>query len=191
MHRSSRYPIMNRVVGVLIIFAVIFGGRVLADQTIDAEGQASVESMFKEEAPYIAKGRATYPEAKKRYLAGLPRGCSFVVRKHLTDAGTHHTEGVYIDVDGIKNGKILWTDQQCQDLRSFHQGQRISFSESEVEDWAIFHPDGSEEGNFVAKFLKKAQSAYSNGLALSSDDIAKIKRICDKFIGVPFRTLPF
>jgi hypothetical protein len=68
----------------------------------------------------------------------------------------------------IKDGKIYGRIDDVQ-LPSFHRNQRIPFPEWEVEDWVIFHPDGTEEGDFVGKFLKSARSAYTNDLALSSD----------------------
>src|SRR5256885_660569 len=36
-------------------------------------------------APYVAKARAPYPDAKKRFLAGLPPGYRFSVRVPLSD----------------------------------------------------------------------------------------------------------
>lgn len=175
-----------RVVAILMLFSVIAGAKPAADQPVGAVGKEGVETMLRAEAPYIAKGRATYPNAKRRYLAGLPPGYTFLVRKHLAEPGTYRTEGVYFEVDAIKDGKIYARIGEV-DLRSFRRGQRISFPESDIEDWAILHPDGSAEGDYVAKYLGKARSAYTNDLALSSGDIAKIKRICHQFIGFPFQ----
>ncbi len=177
---------MKRVVAILMMFSLIADGRLAADQTVGAAGKEGVEAMFKAEAPYIAKARATFPKAKSRYLARLPAGYSFLVRKHLTEPGTHESEGVLIEVDSIKDGKIYGRLGDVE-LPSFHRGQRFSLAESEVEDWVILHPDGSVEGDFIGKFLEKSQSAYTNDLALTSADIAKIKRICHQFIGVPFQ----
>jgi hypothetical protein len=177
---------MKRVVATVMIFSVITVGQLSADQTVDAEGKEGVEAMFRAEAPYIAKARATYQQAKKRYLAGLPAGYSFIVRKHLIEPGTHKSEGVLIEVDSIKNGKIYGQLGDVE-LPSFHRGQRFSLAESELEDWAILHPDGSVEGDFIGKYLQKAKSVYTNDLALSSDDIANIKRVCHQLIGFPFQ----
>lgn len=177
---------MIRVVAILMLFSIIAGAKPAADQPVGAVGKEGAEAMLRAEAPYIAKGRATYPNAKRRYLAGLPPGYSFLVRKHLAEPGTHQTEGVYFEVDAIKDGKIYGRIGEV-DLRSFRRGQRISFPESDIEDWAILHPDGSAEGDYVAKYLGKARSAYTNDLALSSGDITKIRRICHQFIGFPFQ----
>jgi hypothetical protein len=58
---------------------------------------------MKAEAPYIAKARATYPAAKQRFLAGLPRDYRFEVRKRLADPGGAAYEEVFIEVDAIKD----------------------------------------------------------------------------------------
>jgi uncharacterized protein YegJ (DUF2314 family) len=109
---------------------------------------------MKAEEPCIEKGRATYPAAKKRFLAGLPRGYAFQVRKRLRDAASADFEEVFVHVDAIKesvvHGHIL---NKVEAVHSFHQGQQISFPESEVLDWTIVHPDGQEEGNYVGKFI--------------------------------------
>lgn len=159
-----------------------------ADASINVAGKQQFEAMLRAEAPYMAKARATYPDAKKRYLAGLPAGYSFTVRKHLTEPGSRpvRMEGVYIRVESIKGGKI-YGQLGDVNLPSFHRGQSVSLSEAEVEDWAIVHPDGTVDGDFVGKYLQKARSAYTNDLALSSEDIANIKRVCHQAIGVPFQ----
>ena len=114
----------------------------------------SYDALMKAEAPYIAKGRATYPAAKKRFLAGLPRGYSFEVRKRLADPGGAAFEEVFIEVDAIKGGKVFGRiGNELGAVRSYRRGQRISFPESEVLDWTIVHPDGREEGNYVGKFI--------------------------------------
>src|ERR1044072_5633304 len=109
---------------------------------------------MKAEAPSTAKGRPTYPAAKKRYLAGLPRGYTFEVRKRLADPGGTAYEEVFIEVDAIKGGKIYGRiGNELGVVRSYRRGQRISFPESEILDGPIVQPDGREEGNFVGKFI--------------------------------------
>ena len=88
----------------------------------------SYDALMKAEAPYIAKGRATYPAAKKRFLAGLPRGYSFEVRKRLVDPGGAAFEEVFIEVDAIKGGKVFGRiGNELGAVRSYRRGQRICF----------------------------------------------------------------
>jgi uncharacterized protein YegJ (DUF2314 family) len=141
----------------LVIIAFIPGvafAQPLPDKPQRAAGEKQIDRLLEAEKPYIAKGRATYPAAKKRYLAGLPRGNTFTVRKHLADPGGQRNEEVFVYVDSIKGGKVYGRiASELEAVRSYRKGQRISFPESEVLDWTIIHPDGSEEGNYVGKFI--------------------------------------
>jgi hypothetical protein len=56
-------------------------------------------------APYVAKARATYPDAKKRYLAGLPPGYRLSIQVPLFDRdGTR--EDSFVAVEKIKDGNV-------------------------------------------------------------------------------------
>jgi uncharacterized protein YegJ (DUF2314 family) len=109
-------------------------------------------------APYIAKARATYPAAKKRFLEGLPPGYSFSVwvrlfQNHAPSKQLRH-EDVFVEVESIKNGLVYGrVNNKIGLLTNYKEGQRISVKESEVKNWLILRPDGVEEGNYVGKFL--------------------------------------
>ena len=107
----------------------------------------------------IAQARATYPQAKARYLKGLPNGETFFVTTRLTDSSGRF-EQAFIVVDSIKGATVygrIWS--QIQLLRGYHLRQPVSFPESQVIDWLITMPDGSEEGNFVGKFMDSVMSS--------------------------------
>src|SRR5437763_13830640 len=55
------------------------------DQPGQIKGNTEVDEFRAAIAPYVEKGRKTYPEAKKRYLAGLPAGQHFFVVTNLRD----------------------------------------------------------------------------------------------------------
>src|SRR2546430_16223407 len=61
-------------------------------------------------APYVAKARATYPSAKRRFLAGLPPGHTFsvMVRLQAIDHAKKEVQqaDIFVDVRTIKNGKV-------------------------------------------------------------------------------------
>ena len=125
-----------------------------AQRAPDKPVKAAYDAVMKAEAPYIAKGRASYPTAKKRFLAGLTQGYRFEVRKRLADPGGAVYEEVFIEVDAIKHGRVYGRiGSELGAVKSYHQWQSISFPESDVLDWTIVHPDGREEGNYVGKFL--------------------------------------
>jgi hypothetical protein len=107
-------------------------------------------------APYVAKGRATYPAAKKRFLSGLPRGHHFAVKARLKDKSGHF-EDCFIGVRKIENGRVFGVvDSQILLVEGYKSGQPVVLPESQVDDWVIVRPDGSEEGNFVGKFMDTA-----------------------------------
>jgi uncharacterized protein YegJ (DUF2314 family) len=109
-------------------------------------------------APYVAKARATYPAARKRFLAGLPPNHRFSVWIRLDQADKKSREfrheEVFVAVDAIKNGQIYGRiNNKILLLTNYRLGERIQFPESRVKNWLILRPDGTEEGNYVGKFL--------------------------------------
>jgi hypothetical protein len=103
--------------------------------------------------PHVEKARATYPQAKRRYLTGLPPRQTFFVTTLLRDQQGHF-ENVFVVVDQIAGEDVTGRIATHIDLvRGYRNGQRMRFPEAEVIDWLISKPDVSEEGNFVGKFL--------------------------------------
>jgi hypothetical protein len=130
------------------------------DHPVEATGRDQAEEYRAAIAPYIEQGRKTYPDAKKRYLAGLPAGQHFFAVTNLRD-GSGTTEQVFIAVAEIKGDRI--TGRIASDIlgvKGFNKGGPYSFPESELVDWLITHPDGTEEGNVVGKFLDEWQITH-------------------------------
>ena len=114
---------------------------------------AQMAAFEKAIAPHVAKARETYPAAKQRYLAGLPRGETFFVTTRLRDKDGR-MEQVFVRVSKIDGTQISGDiASQLHLVVGFRPGQPYSFAESELLDWLITKPDGSEEGNVVGKFL--------------------------------------
>jgi uncharacterized protein YegJ (DUF2314 family) len=129
------------------------------DKLVSSHGEEQVDAYDRAIAPYVAKARASYPSAKKRYLAGLPPGYTFAVwiRLYQNDEKTRENrhEDVFVVVEQIKNGTIYgWINNKLDLLTNYQKGERIQFPESDVKSWVIVRPDGSEEGNDVGKFLE-------------------------------------
>jgi hypothetical protein len=107
--------------------------------------------------PYIAQAKSTYPEAKQRFQAGLPSGQSFFITTRIFETPAKY-EQVFVAVqrieDHIVHGRI-WSDIEL--IHGYHRGDAFAFPESEMIDWLITQPDGSEEGNYVGKFLDTYQ----------------------------------
>jgi hypothetical protein len=127
------------------------------DQPASVGGQAAADEYRAAIAPFVAKARETYPAAKKRYLEGLPAGHTFYIVTDLKD-GSGAREQVFVVVSKIAGGRI--SGRIASDIlgvKGYKNGDACAFSESEVIDWLISRPDGTEEGNVVGKFLDEWQ----------------------------------
>jgi len=127
------------------------------DQPVDAQGSAAEKKIRAAIAPYVKEARRTYPDAKRRYLNGLPPGHRFFLVTVLRDPmGTE--EHVFVFVTSIRDGRISGRiANEILAVRGYREGDSISFSEAELIDWVITRPDGTEEGNVVGKFLDEWQ----------------------------------
>ena len=107
--------------------------------------------------PYVKQARATLPDAKRRFLSGLPADQWFDVTLKLSDSDGKY-EVVFVRVrnwDGTKISGVL--DSNLELLKEHKDHEHVTCDESEILDWTISHPDGTEEGNFVGKFLEGSQ----------------------------------
>lgn len=119
--------------------------------------------------PYSQKAKETYPEARSRYLDGLPIGEVFFVTTRLVDP-EGRMEQVFIRVTAIREGVIEGViASDARFVEGYEYGEIYSFPETELVDWLIAKPDGSEEGNFVGKFLDEYQGEIKKSEPESSD----------------------
>lgn len=102
---------------------------------------------------YVEQARKTYPSAKERFLAGLPAKHVFFLTARLHDA-QGNWEQVFVEVKEISDGKVKGLiANDIQTVTGFKLGDSYAFLESDMIDWTIILPDGTEEGNVVGKFL--------------------------------------
>ena len=126
------------------------------DKPVDLRAE-QVKKLDEAIKPYIQKAKDTYPEAKKRYLTGLPPKETFFITTRLHDKAGRF-EQVFIAVKEIKDGLIKGViSSDLHIVSGYNYGDSYSFPEGELIDWTITKPDGSEEGNFVGKFLDTYQ----------------------------------
>jgi hypothetical protein len=103
--------------------------------------------------PYVDRARESWPSARQRFLNGLSTKEKLFVTARLRDSQAR-VEQVFIDVTRIANGRIEGTITTNPGVvAGYHLGDRYLLSESELVDWTIVRPDGSEEGNLVGRFL--------------------------------------
>ena len=120
--------------------------------------QAELDRLI---APYVAQARATYPAAKKRFLAGLPAGHKFLVMFRFFDRDKRTGkatagEDMLVLVERIGKGRVYGRLANAPVLiKNLKFNDSVSGKESEILNWIIEHPDRSEEGNAVGKFLEQ------------------------------------
>jgi len=133
------------------------------DQPVDIQGKTEMDELETAIAPYVIKARQTYPDARKRYLEGLPTGYAFfVVTKLRNPSGSF--EQVFVSVTGIQDARITGRiASHILTVSGYKYGDPYTFPESELIDWLIAYPDGTEEGNVVGKFLDEWQKTRPRG----------------------------
>ena len=85
-------------------------------------------------------------------MKGLHHGEVFFVTTRIQENGKF--EQVFVRVtswEGDTIHGVLASDMQL--LTTHKKGEIVDCKENELIDWTISKPDGTEEGNFVGKFL--------------------------------------
>ncbi len=80
-------------------------GQAPADKPVEAKSDKQVKSFEEAIAPYLKKAKETLPDAKKRYLKGLPKGEHFFVTTRLY-APDGKFEQVFVKVTSRKKEEI-------------------------------------------------------------------------------------
>src|SRR6202011_4383518 len=92
----------------LLTFAALSSQATPQEERGNVTGPMAHEPYDQAIAPYVAKARATYPAAKKRFLAGLPRNYTFFVWTRLYQSlgkgKGARAEDVFIEPNAIKDG---------------------------------------------------------------------------------------
>ena len=103
-------------------------------------------------AKLSAEAMKKYPDAKKRFIKGLPPGEHMFVTTTLTSPGK--TESVFIAVTKIDTGKVKGTiASDIINVTGSTAGDANELPQNANTDWMIAKPDGSEEGNLVGNYL--------------------------------------
>lgn len=157
---ADRHPTMKPITFVLLMSIAAVSveagdyAKTPPDKPLHISSARQAQEVEQAIKPYVAKARRTYPAAKRRFLAGLPPKYLFSLTTRLSNRENTRFEVVFVVVEQIKNGTVTGrlATHPKQPL-GYKFGDRISFAESEVMDWTIVRPDGTEEGNVVGKFI--------------------------------------
>jgi hypothetical protein len=127
------------------------------DRPVSLTQRCQLAALRRAIAPLSAAARASFPEARRRFEAGLPPGHTFFATTLLRDAAGRE-EQVFVAIDSVVGpadsarvaGRI-WSPVQL--VRGYMYRQPYTFDAAALVDWMIARPDGTEEGNAVGKFL--------------------------------------
>lgn len=153
---------MHSRIAIAVFATALTTASALSNAPVDkphlVRGGKQYQALERAIAPYVAKARATYPAAKKRFLSGLPADHLFTVWLPLDEndkrTGEYRREYVFVVVDKISGGKVHGRiNNKLLALKNYRYGSRVVFAESRIQNWCIVRPDGSEEGNYVGTFL--------------------------------------
>jgi hypothetical protein len=98
----------------------------------------------------------TLPQAKKKFLAGLPNGDQFLlsVRVIATDTSFRQASARVLGWHGNTVQALLLPSP---DAAGKADPTPISFPETAVIDWTLLRASGREEGNYVGRYLEVDQ----------------------------------
>lgn len=103
-------------------------------------------------AELSAEAMAKYPDARARFVKGLPAGEHMFITTTLSSPGK--SESVFVAVTAIANGRVKGTiASDLMNVAGYKAGDGYELPESAITDWMIAKPDGSEEGNVVGKYI--------------------------------------
>ena len=136
--------------------AVGQGNGAPADRPV-ALDSATIACLDSALLPLIAQARSSFPQFRRRLEAGLPEGNYPAVTIRLHDATGRH-EQTFLAVDSIRRDTIFGRiNTDIALVSGYKTGQYLSVPVSEVLDWTISRPDGTEEGNLIGKFMDALQ----------------------------------
>ena len=152
---------MNYLTSRAFPLLVLFGSVGYAQQEPHLAENAPVDCAFETTATDLfgviedksPEAMKSWPEAKARFLRGLPDKHSLFVTFILVDQ-EQRAEYVFLAVDAISDEGVsgrLWTDLFV--VQGFEHGDRFLVDEEAISDWLISKPDGTEDGNLIGKYL--------------------------------------
>ncbi|QSE98998.1 DUF2314 domain-containing protein [Fulvivirga lutea] len=112
--------------------------------------------------PYVQQAKASLPDAKEKYLNGLKDGQAFFLTTRIYDANGNY-EQIFVRVTNWGDSNITGTiANELNTVKNYSYGQLIKFPENAVLDWLITNPDGTEDGNYVGKFLDSLNASNND-----------------------------
>jgi hypothetical protein len=104
-------------------------------------------------APLIDSARATWPAVRERLRDRKSLGGILFVSTELTDE-FGNTEMVFLRVESVQDSLIFGRiANEIRTVRGYREGMTHFVPQSNLMDWTISRPDGTEEGNRIGKMI--------------------------------------
>jgi hypothetical protein len=105
----------------------------------------------------VREALRTLPQAKKKFLAGLPNGDQFLlsVRVIATDTSFRQASARVLGWHGNTVQALLLPN--ASDAAPAAEPTPVSFPETAVVDWTLLRASGREEGNYVGRYTDTAR----------------------------------
>ena len=127
------------------------------DAGIQFDNPAVLDSII---APYVDMALRTYPEARARFIKGLPAGDVFFITTRVFDP-TGNFEQIMVKVDSLRDRSVFGRVAAASgNLPGLAPGNPFKCREADIIDWCITKPDGKQEGNVVGKFLDVVRERF-------------------------------
>ncbi|WP_201985121.1 hypothetical protein [Hymenobacter rubidus] len=108
----------------------------------------------------VREALRTLPQAKKKFLAGLPSGDQFLlsVRVIATDTSFRQASARVLGWHGNTVQALLLPGPDAADKA---KPTPVSFPETAVVDWTLLRASGREEGNYVGRYIDTSRQLES------------------------------
>ena len=105
----------------------------------------------------VREALRTLPQAKKRFLAGLPDGDQFLlsVRVAASDTSFRQVSARVLGWRGNTVQALLLPENASSATPA--EPMPVSFPETAVVDWTLLRASGREEGNYVGRYTDTAR----------------------------------
>ena len=107
--------------------------------------------------------RASWPGARERFQRGLPHGDRLWVRVLYPDSASGD-DLLFLDVERIEDDSITGLPWGARHRAGPDSARRVTVAEERLVEWAIRHPDGSEEGNYFRQYMDAARKLKAEPL---------------------------
>lgn len=147
-----------RKVAFLVLFAVAFSfAGVPVDKPMNVTSKT--EDVFK---PYVEMAQKTFPEVKKKYLAGVYQKERRILQVQIVLVDEKgRREMPFVKVLSCKGDFFKGTiNNDLRTVKGFAYGDTVSFMLNEIVNWVVQDSKGREEGNYVGKAIDAYQ--YKN-----------------------------